>query len=343
MYMNTEIKNLKFFLYARKSSESDERQVHSITSQLEVMKRQARKLWFKIVWIYTESKSAKKPWRPKFNEMLKEIKKGKANWIISWKLDRLTRNPIDTGAIQYMLQTWELRSIYNIDIEYTYENSGLMFSVSSGMANQFLLDLSKNVKRWLDIKVSNWWLPWVAPEWYKNNLEFNTIDKHPVNFNLVKKMWKLMLTWNYSVLQIVDIANNKWWFRTTKRKKSWWKKLSYSSWYRILNNIFYAWYFEYNWKTYKWKHKAMITLEEYHKVKALISDKGKAKVIKHEFPYWWIFDCWCCGFRITAENKIKRYKSWRSKYTPIIGVQKRIEMLNVIILQFKNLNLKNKY
>lgn len=304
---------LKFFLYARKSQESDERQIQSIEDQIDVMKKRAKSLWYDIVWVFTESKTAKAPWRVQFNEMIKRIWNWEANGIISWKLDRLTRNPIDTWTVQYMLQNWLLNIIHTNDGDYDINNSWLMFSVISWMANQFLIDLSKNVKRGLNSKADKWWFPWVAPEWYLNKLEDNTIVKNPTNFKLLKKIWNLMLTWNYSVLQVVDIANNEWWYKTTKRKKMWWKSMTYGSWYRLFNNIFYAWYFQFNWKTYEWKHEAMITLEEYYKVQKLIWDKWKAKVIKHEFPYWWIFDCWCCNHRITAENKLKSYKNWTNK------------------------------
>ena len=98
----------KFFLYARKSSESEERQVQSIDDQLKIMRKKADYMWIKIVEEFTESMSAKAPWRYRFNEMIERLKVWEAEWVISWKLDRLTRNPIDTGTIQYMLQRREL-------------------------------------------------------------------------------------------------------------------------------------------------------------------------------------------------------------------------------------------
>lgn len=333
---------LKFFLYARKSQESDERQVQSIEDQINAMKKKAGSLWYNIVWIFTESKSAKAPGRPKFDEMIQRIQNWEASWIISWKLDRITRNPRDTGKVQYMLQNGSIKLIHTNDWDYDINNSGLMFSVMSWMANQFLIDLSISVKRWIEGKVSKWWYPWVAPEWYLNDLSDHTIKKNPTNFKLLKKMWSLMLTGNYSVLQIVDIANNEWWFKTTKRKKQWWKSLSYGSWYRIFNNIFYTWYFRFKWVIHKWNHDSMISLEDFNRVQKILWDKGKAKVIKHEFIYWGIFNCWCCNFRITAENKLKKYKSWNSKlysYYRCTKKNKDIQCDNIAI-QEKDLEIQ---
>ena len=44
------------------------------------------------------------PGRPIFNDMLRRIQTGEAQGIICWKVDRLARNPVDGGQIQWLLQ-----------------------------------------------------------------------------------------------------------------------------------------------------------------------------------------------------------------------------------------------
>lgn len=51
----------KFFLYARKSSEDDRRQVQSIPDQIQVMRKKADNMKIHIVEIFKEEKSAKSP------------------------------------------------------------------------------------------------------------------------------------------------------------------------------------------------------------------------------------------------------------------------------------------
>ena len=70
--------------------------------------------------------------------------------ILCWKLNRLTRNPVDTGTLQYMLQRGRITKIITNEREYQLADSGLLFSVETGMANQFILDLSKDTKRGLE-------------------------------------------------------------------------------------------------------------------------------------------------------------------------------------------------
>jgi DNA invertase Pin-like site-specific DNA recombinase len=120
------------------------------------MKKKAKSMWINIVKVFTESMSAKAPWRFRFNEMVQRIENWEARWIISWKLDRLTRNPVDTGTIQYMLQDNRLDVIVTNDREYFPQDSWLIFSVETWMANQYILDLIKNVRRWLDSKYAKW-------------------------------------------------------------------------------------------------------------------------------------------------------------------------------------------
>jgi len=83
---------MKYFLYARKSTDSEDRQILSIGAQLEECKQYAQKENIQILEVLTESMTAKEPGRPIFNEMIARIEKGDADGILSWHPDRLARN-----------------------------------------------------------------------------------------------------------------------------------------------------------------------------------------------------------------------------------------------------------
>lgn len=87
---------LKYCLYARKSTESEERQVLSIDSQVKEMLQIAERDGLEIVEIRRESHSAKdSAQRPVFNELIEDIRKGRFNGILTWAPDRLSRNAGD--------------------------------------------------------------------------------------------------------------------------------------------------------------------------------------------------------------------------------------------------------
>jgi len=147
--MNNKEEKIKYFIYARKSSESEDRQVQSIQDQVDELQKLAKNSDLTVVNIFSESWSAKAPDRPVFNEMLERIKNGEANGILCWKLNRLARNPIDGGTISWMLQEGLIQYIQTYGRGYSPNDNVIMMSVEFGMANQFIRDLRVDTKRGL--------------------------------------------------------------------------------------------------------------------------------------------------------------------------------------------------
>ena len=142
------------FTYTRKSSESEDRQVQSIEDQVKRLKKLAENLNIEIEKIYTESKSAKKPDnRPLFLEMIKQLQNGEAEGILCWQINRLSRNPIDSAQVQWLLQQGIIKSIQTIDREYLPDDNTLLFSIESGIANQYIIDLRKITQRGTESKL----------------------------------------------------------------------------------------------------------------------------------------------------------------------------------------------
>ena len=126
---------MKYFLYARKSTDVEDKQVLSIESQLAELQALAKREQLNVVEVFVEKKSAKMPGRPVFNEMVARIQKGEAQGIVCWKIDRLARNPVDGGQIQWLLQNSIIGHIQTHDRAYYPADNVLMMSVEFGMAN----------------------------------------------------------------------------------------------------------------------------------------------------------------------------------------------------------------
>ncbi|NCS31956.1 recombinase family protein [bacterium] len=302
---------IKYFIYARKSSESEDRQIQSIDDQVDRLKQLVIDLNLDIKKVYIEAKSAKKPNnRPVFDEMIQRIENGEADGILCWQINRLSRNPVDSGTISWLLQRGILKSIQTIDRQYLPEDNVLLFNVESGMANQFILDLSKNTKRGLISRLEKGWHNGLAPMGYLNDEVNKTITKDPERFNLVRKMWDLMLTGSYTPPKILDIATKEWGFRTKKYKRKGGVEMSKSGIYRIFTNLFYA---DINLHTasgvqYQGKHEPMISLEEYDRVQIILGREGKPRPKKHKFAFTGAIRCDECGCLYTAENHTKLIK-----------------------------------
>lgn len=109
---------IKYFAYARKSTEGEERQAISIESQKDKIKEFFSDL--EIVQTFEERHSAFIPYnRPAFKEMIERIQNGEAQGIITWHPDRLSRNEIDAATITYMIRMGQIKDLkfgsYNFD------------------------------------------------------------------------------------------------------------------------------------------------------------------------------------------------------------------------------------
>jgi len=135
---------MHYFLYARKSTDDRDKQVHSIEDQLAVLRKLATKEGLQIVAEFEERQSAKVPGRPVFNDMLARLGRGEAQGILCWKIDRLARNPVDAAQIQWLLQRGTVAHIQTYDRSYYPQDNVLLMSVEFGMANQYVRDLSSN-------------------------------------------------------------------------------------------------------------------------------------------------------------------------------------------------------
>ena len=82
--MNAINQTRKFFIYTRKSTDTEDRQVRSIADQLTELRDLAKKEQLEIVDTFVEKQTAKIPGRPIFNDMLARIEKGEASGILAW-------------------------------------------------------------------------------------------------------------------------------------------------------------------------------------------------------------------------------------------------------------------
>lgn len=182
--------------------------------------------------------------RPVFAAMLHRIARGEADGIISWHPDRLARNAVEGGQIIHYLDTGKLRDLQFPT--FTYENSPqgkFMLMVMFGHSKYQVDLLSEHVKRGNRMKRELGWFPGFAPMGYLNirsDSGVKVIGRDPERFPVVKKLWELFLTGNYSGTELVALATERFGLRAKRQQRRGEAPMNKSVLYRILRNPFYA-------------------------------------------------------------------------------------------------------
>ena len=308
MFLPPDLKKLTYDVYIRRSSDDDDHQAASIEQQQSFLAKMVSEEGLRIDTKLEESQSAKQPGRPIFNQLIQRIEEGKAEGVIVWDLSRLSRNPIDSGNLSWLLQKGKLKAIVTPFRIYLPEDNVLLMNIEFGQANQYIRDLSKNIKRGIYSKAENGWKPGNAVEGYLNESGHgkgrSIIVPDPQRFGHVRIMWDLLLTGSYTVPEILEIMDKDYTYRTKKGEK-----LSRSGLYGLFTNSFFYGEYEYSGKWYVGKHKQMITREEFDKAQTILGRKGKQRPKTREFAFTGTIRCGECGAMITAEEKVNRFGS----------------------------------
>jgi len=301
---------VRYCLYARKSTESEERQVLSIDSQIKEMMQLAERENLEITEIKRESHSAKETGqRPVFNEIVEEIRQGKFNGILTWAPDRISRNAGDLGKIVDLMDAKLLQEIRTYGQRFTNSpNEKFLLMILGSQAKLENDNRGINVKRGIRARCEMGLWPTMAPLGYLNQKHMDKKGQlivDPVRAPVIKKMFEKMAYENFSGRKIYNWLKFELNFYTRGNKS-----LTLSGIYRILDNPFYYGPFEFprgsgNW--YQGKHTPLITQELFEKAQAQLKRDHIVRENK-EFAFTKLFTCGYCGSGISAEEKWKMLK-----------------------------------
>lgn len=306
MENTTDKTELKYCLYARKSSESDERQAMSIDSQINEMSDLAKKEGFKVAKILQESHSAKQSGqRPVFMQLLEDIRSGEVNSVLSWAPDRLSRNAGDLGSLVDLMDDKKLVKIRTYSQSFTNTPSEkFMLMILCSQAKLENDNRGENVKRGIRAKCEMGWRPCMPPIGYYNRAMAGVKDIviDPDRGPFVAEMFKKVAKGD-SGRKIKAWLDN---IGATTRKG---KKISLSQIYLMLKNPFYYRVFEYPKKSgiwYKASHEPLTTKKLFNEVQKQLVAPQKVKWGSKSFPFRRFLTCYTCGSSIVGEEKFKQ-------------------------------------
>lgn len=183
---------MRAIIYARKSTDRSDKQALSLSAQLDECRKLADREDLDVVEVIEEARSAKEPGRPEFGRMLARIHAGEADVIVCWKLDRLSRNPVDEGSIKWALQEARIKGIYTVtDGVFRPGDNVVMVGLHFGMSTQYVLELKKNTMRGMRKKLENGGTVSLAPYGYKNDRLKKTVEVDDMASETVRQIFKM--------------------------------------------------------------------------------------------------------------------------------------------------------
>jgi site-specific DNA recombinase len=288
---------MKYVLYCRKSTDTEDKQVQSLESQERELLAVAKRENLEVVSILRESRSAKEPGRPVFNAMLKDISKGKADAVLCWKIDRLTRNPVDGGQIQWLLQKGNIKSIRTYDRTYNPADNVLLMSIEQAMATQYVRDLSELVKRGNREKLARGEWPNHAPFGYLNDKTNKSIKIDKKYAPYVVRAFELYASGAYTLKQITDKLYEEG-LRNSRGNKVFKNQI-----HRFFINKFYCGLMERDGIVYAGKHKGIVSVELFNKAEDILHGRLHPRPQKRFYSARGYLRCGSCGCSLTGDTQ----------------------------------------
>ncbi len=299
-------------IYARKSTDREDKQILSIPSQLATLREHAARNGLRIDCELTEARSAREPGRPVFGALLADAAAGRVGTILCWRLDRLARNPVDGGQLIHLLGKARIREIMTTEGRYTGTgDQKFMLAVQFGAATKYTDDLSAGVKRGNGELVKTGRIPGAPPVGYmkirphRGLKGAGAVVPDPERFELVRSIWQRALTGSYSVAELWRLAT-KWGLTSQPSGTTGGGPIRPGHVYTLLRNSFYAGTIRHAGATYPGEHTPMVTAAQFERVQRLVSRRDMHRPSRHHFLYRGLLTCGHCGRLLVGERITNR-------------------------------------
>jgi DNA invertase Pin-like site-specific DNA recombinase len=293
------MKPIHYFVYTRKSTEDEERQVKSVEDQLTEINEFAHRERLKIAEYFTEDKSAKMPGRKVFNQMLEKIYASKEPvGIIAWHPDRLARNSVDGGQIIYLVDIQKVVSLKFPTFWFEPTSQGkFMLQVSFSQSKYYSDSLSENVRRGIRQKIRRGEYATHAPFGLVNNKETKNIEPVPTEAKVIRKAFDEFAEGRHS-LTTMSQRLAFWGFVNSKGKP-----FGKAQVHRLLTNPTYIGLIQHHGELHEGKFEPIVDKATFEAVQIQLKKKSKPRKQKagKNFPFTGLLKCGECGGMITAQ------------------------------------------
>jgi len=316
MARDTNYQGIEAVLYARVSSDEQEKEGFSIPAQQKLLRGYAADNGIRVLREFVDVETAKVAGRTGFNEMVDFLKRqdrgSRCRAILVEKTDRLYRNLRDYVTIDELDVNVHFVKESVVLSPDSHSSEKFVHGIKVLMAKQYVDNLGEEVKKGMREKAEQGIWPSKAPLGYKN-VEGpdgkKIIIPDPATAEIVKRMFERYATGNYSLEEIGRLAIAEG--LVLKRDGS----LRAVVQYTMKLPLYYG---DFRWKGkwYQGTHTPLITKELWDKVQAIRGQRynRKPRRARHNFAFARMIRCGHCGCALVGELKKAKYTYYHCTY-----------------------------
>ncbi len=294
----------KAVLFARVSSREQEDTGYSLPSQEKLLREYVAKNQLVESKCFSISESASgKSQREIFKKMMTHIDEKDIKIIVCEKSDRLTRNFTDMIMIDAWLKEDGERQVHLVKDSLvlhkdSHSQEKLNWGVRILFSQNYIDNLSEEVKKGQKEKIAQGWLPTKPPLGYKTvgdkGKKIHLVDESKAL--LVKRMFELYATGNYSVKALVKKMSEE------GLRNAGGTPIVKSRLHELLSDPFYCGKMRWKGEIYEGKHEPLITQAMFDAVQAKLARKSASPLYRKHMPVFKaMIECTECGGTITWE------------------------------------------
>lgn len=269
----------------------------SLSAQREAIALYAERCDIEIIDWYEEMETAAKEGRAVFHEMVGQLRKGKADGLITYKVDRSTRNYFDW---------WQINKLADEGIEIHFATEGIDFTTRSGrlaadihavFATEYIRNLKAEIRKGQLGQLKNGVYPFKAPIGYLDNGKNALKTPDPVRAPLVRQTFELYALGQHTFPTLVEEMSRRGLTNTNGGK------LSVNSVEKMLRNPFYAGriLIRRTGACYEGAHEPIISTDLFKRVQEMKAGRYGKKLTKHNHLFRGMFTCAGCQRLLVGE------------------------------------------
>jgi DNA invertase Pin-like site-specific DNA recombinase len=269
--------------------------------------------------------------RPALQRLIADIKDGKINCVVVYKVDRLSRSLLDFAAL---LSLFEKHNVAFVSITQNFNSSTSMGRLTLNILLSFAqfereIISERTRDKMAAAKKKGKWIGGRPPLGYDIDREKHKLYINPKEAAIVREIFDLYLQ-KRSVMAVSSILNEKKYptkaFSTPEGRKFGGKQFKGTSVGIILNNIIYTGKVTYKGEPFKGEHEPIISEETFYKAQKLLAsqrpDWSMTKRNKHIGLLHGILRCKRCNCMMYYSYSLKANK-YKYHYYLCMNAQKR--------------------